>query len=530
MAKRVPKRPSQSRYSVAPQVNIQRSTFDLSHPVKTAFNSGDLVPLPPIEILPGDSLRVRMTALVRLATPLFPTMDNLHLSSFWFFVPNRLTWQNWQKFMGEQDNPADSTDFIVPQLTSSTDHPIGGMGDYFGVPTGITNLSVGALPFRAYNKIYNDWFRDENLQDSVILETDDGPDGSVVTKYAIKKRGKRKNYLTSSLPWPQKGPGVEIPIGTTAPIMGIGKTASATWNQADTDAIETGDETVSYPNWIAGNDPGILFRGDSALTTAGPSIYADLSEATGATINDWREAFQMQKLQERDARGGTRYTEILKSHFQVISPDQRLQRAELLSTGQSPIQMNAVPQTTPGTETPQGNLAAFGQGIINRHGFTKSFVEHGYVIGLINVRADLNFQQKLDRHWSRRTKYDFYWPALQALGEQPVYQKEIFADGTAQDNNIWGYQERWAEYRSSLGHITNVMRSAATEPLDAWHYALDFGVTPPALNATFIEDAPPVARSLAVTDEPEFIMDSWIDIKAARPMPVYSVPGYIDHF
>jgi len=528
MAKRVPKRPSQKRYSVAPQANIQRSTFDLSYPLKTTFDSGKLIPMPPIEVLPGDSFRLRMTALVRLATPLFPTMDNLHLTSFWFFIPNRLTWNSWQRFMGEQDNPGDSTDYTVPILAGATAITVGTNLDYMGLPIGITpnSTEISALPTRALYRTWNEWFRDENLQDSIAVDYGDGPDTLGTTKLQPLSRGKRKNYITSALPWPQKGPGVEIPIGTTAPIY-----SSASADGAD---IAVGEAGPGYTTATG------LFHnaGTRALQyeTAGGgqdisaiNLYANLASATGATINDWREAFQMQKLQERDARGGTRYTEILKSHFQVSSPDSRLQRSELLATGQSPVQMNAVPQTTPGTETPQGNLAAFGQGIINRHGFTKSFVEHGYIIGLLNVRADLNFQQRLDRHWSRQTKYDFYWPALQALGEQPVYNKEVWADGTAADNEIWGYQERWAEYRSSMGVITGQMRSEASAPLDAWHYALDYD-TRPALNDTFIEDTPPIARTIAVTEEPEFIMDAWVDIKAARPMPVYSVPGYIDHF
>lgn len=511
---------------------MQRSTFDLSFPYKTTFDSGWLIPLPPIEVLPGDSFKLRMTALVRLATPLHPTMDNLHLTSFWFYVPNRLLWENWQKFMGEQDNPGDSTDYLIPQLNMATDQvEEGDIGDYMGLPTGVQGLNVSALPYRAYSLIYNEWFRDENLQVSEFVGQNDGPD--VYSNYRLRRRGKRKNYITSSLPWPQKGPGVEIPIGSTAPIFISNLTDGAPVNYGEgvnyTSATElrafaTGDREVQYEAAGGGKDVGDL------------NIFADLASATGATINDWREAFQMQKLQERDARGGTRYTEILKSHFQVISPDSRLQRPEILSTGRSPVQMNTVPQTSSTTDssgpvdTPQGNLAAYGQGIINRHGFTKSFVEHGYIIGMINVRADLNFQQRIDRHWSRQTKYDFYWPALQALGEQPVLNKEVWADGTAQDEEVWGYQERWSEYRQNMGVMTNRMRSNATASLDPWHYALDFGTSRPALNNTFIEDNPPIERTVAVQDEPEFIMDSWIDIKAARPMPVYSVPGYIDHF
>jgi hypothetical protein len=542
--KRAPKRKSQQRFSLAPQVGISRSTFDLSYPLKTTFDGGWLVPLPPIEVLPGDSFRLRMTALTRLATPLHPTMDNLHLSSFWFFVPNRLVWENWQAFMGEQENPGDSTDYVIPKRTIT-----GGPGneltlqDYFNLPVvGHTgDIECSDLPFRGYNLCVREWFRDQNLQDSP--QVDKGDAVGDISEYVMVRRGKRKNYLTSSLPWPQKGPGVEIPIGTTAPVLGIGMTSGASWTTPGTASIyESGADTPRafsagqlQAGFGASTNETVYFEKDDELPFS-PNIRVDLENATGATINDWREAFQIQKLQERDARGGTRYTEILKSHFQVVSPDSRLQRPEILATGRSPIQMHTVPQTSSTSDsqgpvdTPQGNLAAFGQGIVNRHGFTKSFVEHGYILGMINVRADLNFQQRLDRHWSRSTKYDFYWPALQALGEQPVYNQEIYADGTSEDQGIWGYQERWAEYRTSLGAITGLFRSAASESLDPWHYALDFGDTRPVLNGDFIEDQPPIARTIAVQDKPEFIMDAWVDIKAARPMPVYSVPGYIDHF
>lgn len=525
MAKRAPKRPSQRRFDLAPQVGISRSTFDLSFPLKTAFDSGLLIPTPPIEVLPGDSFRLRMSSLVRLATPIHPTMDNLHLETFWFFVPNRLVWENWQKFMGEQDNPSDSTDFQLPsrQLTGGPDG-INTLQDYFGLPVvGHTGtFRANDLPFRGYNLCFNEWFKDQNLQDAAVVDKGDG--ASTLGNYVLRRRGKRKNYITSALPWPQKGPGVEIPIGATAPIVFQG---------AENDRIRAANTTANQDGWEWGGTNVGTNAFATQVSPAGGNLVADLAAATGATINDWREAFQLQKLQERDARGGTRYTEILKSHFQVTSPDSRLQRPELLATGSSPIQMNTVPQTSEtaqGSQTPQGNLAAYAQGIQTNHGFTKSFVEHGYILGMINVRADLTFQKRLDRHWSRETKYDFYWPALQALGEQAVLQREVFTDGTAQDNTVWGYQERWAEYRQIMGTITGQFRSQAATTLDPWHYALDFGNTPPALNATFIEDNPPVKRTIAVTDQPEFIMDAWLDIKAARPMPTYSVPGYIDHF
>lgn len=523
--KRTPKRPQTRRYDIAPQVNINRSTFDLSHPVKTTFDSGQLIPLPPIEVLPGDSFRVRMSALTRLATPLHPTMDNLHLESFWFFVPNRLVWDNWQKFMGEQENPGDSTDFIIPRVDPGAGAPFPELGnaDYMGLPVGVSSLAgISALPFRALRLIWNEWFRDQNLQNSLTVQKGNGPDNYQTEGYdAPLKRGKRKDYISSALPWPQKGPGTDIPLGSVAPITTTGADGVPV-------VIDQNGQNVRYLDMQA--TPGSVRVGSSGVGDI--NLFADLSSATGATINDWRQAFQIQKLQERDARGGTRYTEILRSHFQVISPDARLQRPEFLGSGYSPVQMNTVPQTSEtqvSGNTPQGNLTAYGTATMQNHGFTKSFVEHGWIIGLINVRADLNYQQRIDRMWSRSTKYDFYWPALQALGEQPVYLKEVKAQGGAPDDTVWGYQERWSEYKSRLGVISGKFRSDANASLDPWHYALDF-LTPPALNADFVVDAPPVARTIAVSDEPEFILDAWLSIRAARPMPVYSVPGYIDHF
>lgn len=536
MTQRNPKRPSKSRFSVAPQANISRSSFDLSHPYKGTFNSGELIPILCEEVLPGDTFRVNMRALTRLSTPLHPTMDNLHLSSQFFFIPNRLVWDNWQRFMGEQANPGDSTDFIVPVKTTTVG--IGDLSDYFGLPT-LTNqpISFNVLPQRGYALVWNEWYRDENLQNSTTLDTGDGPD--TVTNMQVLRRGKRKDYLSSALPWPYKGPGVDVPLGGMAPIEGIALRRDYTAETAQTTLRETGNSNdITYDFPVSSQDATVadaIFIETNAASGSGnglPLMYANLDRATGSvTINELREAFQIQKLAERDARGGTRYTELLKSHFQVTSPDSRLQRPEYLGGGQTPVQMNTVPQTSSTDQTSaQGNLTAYATAITTRHGFTKSFVEHGYILGLISVRADLNYQQKIDRHWSRSTKYDFYWPALQALGEQPVYNREIYANGEPEDANVWGYQERWSELRSRLGHITGLFRSNATASLDPWHYALDFGSERPALTDTFIQDIPPVKRTIGDQVAPEFLIDAWFDIKAARPLPIYSVPGYIDHF
>ncbi len=536
-----PRRPSTKRFDRAPQANIQRSTFDLSHPYKTTFDSGLLIPVHLQEIIPGDSFKTQMHALTRLATPLHPTMDNLYLESFFFFVPNRLIWDNWQKFMGEQTNPGDSTDFTLPGIVRSdaNESGLGSHWDYLGLPLDMipNNLPVQALPFRAIALIYNEWFRDENLQPSLFVPTGDGPDtlsstpGPTSIRAQPLRRGKRKDYISSSLPWPQKGPGVDLPLGTRADVKGIG-TTSGSWTAGPKVGIrETGETaTTSFGPHQDINAGATWFTEGTATTDGYPDIYADLTTATAATINDLRQAFQIQKLQERDARGGTRYTEIIKSHFQVVSPDSRLQRPEYLGGGHSPIQMQTVPQTSStDATTPQGNLSAYGTSTLSGHGYTKSFVEHGYVLGFVSVRADLNYQERADKLWTRSTKYDFYWPALQAIGEQAVLNKEVWADGTAADNDVWGYQERWSELRTQLGKITGLFRSKAASTLDPWHYGLHFA-TRPALNNVFIEDNPPVKRTIAVQSEPDFLFDAWFDVKAARPMPVYSVPGYIDHF
>ena len=521
-------RSTQHLFSQIPSTQIPRSVFDRSHGYKTTFNSGFLVPFYVDEVLPGDSFKLTATLFARLATPIVPFMDNLYLETFFFFVPNRLVWDNWQKFNGEQKNPTDSTDFLIPTV-SGTNVQNQTLWDYFGLPTNVANvLKVNALPFRAYNLIFNEWFRDENLQESLKVPTGDGPDN--LSDYNLVRRGKRHDYFTSCLPWPQKGPGVEISIGgqatvniqsTGAPTF-LSTVAPASLNSLilpsggnDVHIAQTASQLqVSYLSWL---NPAL-------------SATADLSSATPISINDLRQAFQIQKLYERDARGGTRYTEILRSHFGVISPDARLQRPEYLGGSSARISINPVQQTSATNETtPQGNLAAFGVASDSFHGFSKSFVEHGYIFGFVNVRADLTYQQGLNRMWSRQGRFDFYWPVLAHLGEQAVLNKEIYAQGTVDDDNVFGYQERYAEYRYYPGQITGKFRSTDPQPLDSWHLAQKFSSLP-TLSSQFIEDNPPVERVIAVQDEPQFLFDSYIRLKCARPMPVYSVPGLVDHF
>jgi hypothetical protein len=496
-------------FSRVPNAEIQRSTFNRVHGLKTTFDSGQLVPIYCDEVLPGDTFQMNASGFGRLATPIYPIMDNVYVETFFFFVPNRLIWNNWEKFNGAQDDPGDSTDFLVPEITGAT-VATNDLFDYFGLPTAVAGINFNNLHGRAYNLIWNEWFRDENLQDSLVVDKDDGPD--TYTDYVIQKRGKRHDYFTSALPWPQKGDAVDLPLGQTAPLV------SETYNTSG---------SVHYPSSLSlpsANSYGVIW--DTGTTE---TMYADLSQATAATINQLREAFQIQRLYERDARGGTRYTEILQSHFGVTSPDARLQRPEYLGGQKTQLQMQPVPQTssTDGT-SPQGNLSALGT-VQSRGGFSKSFVEHGVLIGMACVFADLTYQQGLNRMWSRRDRWDFYWPALAHLGEQAVLNQEIYAQGTSADTQTFGYQERYAEYRYKPSQVTGKMRSNATGSLDVWHLAQDFTALP-ALNSSFIEENPPIDRVIAVTDEPEFIWDWYFDLKTTRPMPTYSVPGLIDHF
>lgn len=521
------KRNMQHLFSQIPRADIQRSNFNRSHGYKTTFNSGYLIPFYVDEVLPGDTFNLKATLFGRLATPVVPFMDNLYLETFFFFVPNRLVWDNWQKFNGEQENPGDSTDFLIPTLAANT-WQVGSIADYFGIPTGVNLSGINALPFRAYNLIYNEWFRDENLQDSLTVNKGDGPDP--VANYNLVRRGKRHDYFTSCLPWPQKGPGVEINLGATATLEG---TLSAPVSQPPSSGGLTVTNVGSQNNhWVyqTGISEYAQFNPSITVDMAASGITANLTNATAITINSLRQAFQLQRLYERDARGGTRYTEILRAHFGVISPDARLQRPEYLGGSSTRININPVEQTSSTNDTtPQGNLAAYGVLGDRVNGFTKSFVEHGYIIGLVNVRADLTYQQGLNRMWSRQTRFDFYWPALAHLGEQAVLNKEIYAQGNAQDNEVFGYQERWAEYRYYPSQITGQMRSTYAQSLDVWHLAQEFS-TLPQLNSEFIQDNPPLERVLAVTTEPQILLDCFFNLNCVRPMPVYSVPGLIDHF
>ena len=526
-------------FSQIPQANIQRSIMDRSSGYKTTFDSGYLIPFFWDEVLPGDSFRLKTSLFARLATPAVPFMDNLFLDTQYFFVPSRLLWSNFQRFMGEQDDPDDSIDYLVPVINSGESGvAVGSIYDYFGIPTGVANLEFSALPFRAYNLIWNEWYRDENLQDSVPKNMTDGPDS--LSDYSILRRGKRHDYFTSCLPWPQKGAGVELPLSGNAPVygidgtaMGLSKESSSTYGSGF--HMITTDTSLLISGGSGNRDVNIVSKG---LEGRPSNVYADLSEVTAATINSLRTAFQMQKFLEKCARGGTRYTEILRAHFGVVSPDARLQRPEYLGGASTRIHINPVAQTASSDAvSPQGNLAAFGVSGSTHHGFNKGFVEHGYIIGLLSVRADLTYQQGLNRLLSHRTRYDYYWPSFAHLGEQAVLNKEIYAQGGSVkdedlnviDDKVFGYQERYAEYRYRPSYITGKFRSSYAQSLDVWHLSQYFSNLP-VLNDEFIVDNPPVSRVVAVQDEPQFLLDAYFDLKCTRPMPLYGVPGLVDHF
>ena len=554
----------ESHFALNPtRIDMSRSTFDRSASVKTSFNVGDIVPFFLEEVLPGDTFNVRTSKVVRMQTLLTPMMDNVYLDSYYFFVPNRLVWNHWKEFNGENTESAwiPTTEYSVPQITSpSAGWSVGTLADYFGLPTGVGGLSVSALPFRAYALVMNEWFRDQNLQDPLVVPVDDATvvgvnTGNFVTDCA--KGGlpyiaaKYHDYFTSCLPSPQKGPDVTLSVASQGdlPVYSSVTSVPITDHKASMRYVGYPQNiTADYSNLFLGDKKDVggyneatamasimAGSGSSNIGVAPANLWAKNSgSAIVATINQLRMAFQIQKLYERDARGGTRYIEVLKSHFGVTSPDARLQRPEYLGGNRVPINVNQVIQqsgTGAGADTPQGTVVGMSQTTDSNHDFMKSFTEHGYIIGVMVARYDHTYQQGIERHWSRKTRFDYYWPVFANIGEQAVLNKEIFAQGTAKDDEVFGYQEAWSDYRYKPNRVTGEMRSAYEQSLDVWHLADDYASLPSLSDTWIREDKNTVDRVLAVKSSvsDQLFADIYVSNRATRPMPMYSVPGLIDH-
>lgn len=560
-------RNTESHFSLTPTVNIGRSKFDRSFDMKTTFNTGDLIPIYCSDVLPGDSIKMRMSEIVRMQTPIAPVMDNGYLDTYFFFVPNRLIWDHFKAFMGENDTApwTQENTYEIPQIIApATGWKKGSLADYFGYPTKIGSYKASALPFRAYVKIWNDWFRDENLKNPCYMSTGDADlqgtdktDLGATYDYVVDtekgaapcKAAKLHDYFTSCLPGAQKGTAVNIPLGNTAPVIGgdIDLTGHTTWAKGKGELVRITTDTQTNAELRAPD-------GTWPAQDTGISLYADLSNAVGATVNQLRQAFAIQKYYEKDALFGSRYIESVRAHFGVVNPDFRVQRSEYLGGKRIPININQVIQTdatgngirptytdpehpSPSTltwesvdRTPQGNAAAYSvTQDANGDLFNHSFTEHGWIIGLAVVRTDHGYQQGLNKMFIRKGKFDFYTPEFANLGNVGVLNKEIYLDGTSADDQVFGYQEAWADYRYQPNIVTAEMRSNYDLSLDIWHWADDYS-NRPYLDSDWIDEPKEnVERTLAVQDQDQFFGDFYFGAIWTRPMPIYSIPGLIDH-
>lgn len=548
-------RETELRFSEIPEIEKPRSKFKRPFTHKTTFNASDLVPIYlDQDILPGDTVKIDMASVVRMATPLYPVMDNAYMDVMFFFVPNRLVWEHWQAFWGENDNPWYQTvEYEIPQITTDLEESFApkSVADYMGLPLNTANLSVSALPFRAYAKIWSDWFRDENLQSAALNTTSDANDyteGNLAYKGGeLLKVNKFHDYFTSALPSPQKGSEVYLPLGTDAPVYTQLKTATTPegyqqnvlrWKQVSGAPF---DQNTRYTIALGGaSSSGATTQTAIVSSTTGTvtngvapaNLWADLRLATSSTISELRQAFAIQRFYEAQARGGSRYIEFLKNIFGVTSPDARLQRSEYLGGKRIPLQIHQVEQTSSTDATsPLGQTGAYSHTADNGEYFTKSFTEHGILIGLACVRTDHTYNQGIERGWSRKKWTDFYVPQFANLSEQAILNKEIYAQGTSTDDEAFGYQEAWAEYRYKPSMVTGAMRTTYEQSLDAWHYADNYNSLP-ILGETWIQETTEnIDRTLAVTSEVEnqIIADFYFDTTYVRTMPLYSVPGLVEY-
>lgn len=559
-------RNTQAHFAETPSLNMSRSKFDRSFTHKTTFNTGDIVPFFCCDIIPGDTMKMNTSHVVRMMTPVAPVMDNANLDTYFFFVPNRLIWDHWQEFMGENKTAPwiQQTEYQIPQIVAPANGwTKGSLADYFGYPTEVGGYKADAMPFRAYALIYNEWFRDENLCNPLYIHTGDAditgiditdanldPITDIEKGACCAKAAKYADYFTMALPSAQKGPAVKIPLGDKAPIIGKAPESMGgytEWTAAIDKPIGLTGTAAGYSITRMDDETGLSLPQDYGI-----GLQADLSEAVGATINQLRQAFQIQKFYERQAIGGTRYIELIKSHFSVTNPDYRMQRPEYLGGIRTPININQVVQTDASTQllggeyveesgvevwkwnmsdqTPQGNTAAYSLTTgRNEDLFTHSFTEHGWVIGLAVVRTVHTYQQGLNKMFSRKSIFDYYWPEFANLGNQAIYNKEIYLQNTSADDQVFGYQEAWAEYRYLPDIVTGEMRSNYDQSLDIWHWADDYDALPTLGDQWIEETKNNVERTLAVQNHDQFFGDFYFNCIMTRPMPLYSVPGLIDH-